>query len=231
MPESIDVIIACYNEAETIENVILDHLKVLESSQTFDKYLVTVLDDGSKDDSRVKINRIVTNYKNVKLIQSEKPSGIHEAFNKLVKSTSNKWVYFTSGDGQYPAQILSDLIINFDSNTWVHVAKRVNKLEIYTIIRLTVSFLYRFVVLIMSGKDPVDAGSTKIVKRELLESTFYCEYLARDAEVIVKAKKSKKGVKVVNSSFGIRTSGKSTIKISVVLRTFFDTFNLIKYRF
>ena len=35
MPESIDVIIACYNEAETIEDVILDHLKVLENFQTF----------------------------------------------------------------------------------------------------------------------------------------------------------------------------------------------------
>jgi GT2 family glycosyltransferase len=231
MSESIDVIIACYNEAETIENVILDHLKVLESSQTFDKYLVTVLDDGSKDDSRVKINRIVTNYKNVKLIQSEKPSGIHEAFNKLVKSTSNKWVYFTSGDGQYPAQILSDLIINFDSNTWVHVAKRVNKLEIYTIIRLSVSFLYRLVVLLMSGKDPVDAGSTKLVRRELLETPFYCNYLARDAEIIVKSRKNNMGVKVVNSNFGTRTSGKSSIRISIVLKTFLDTFNLIKYRF
>ena len=79
MPESIDVIIACYNEAETIENVILDHLKVLENSQTFDEYLITVIDDGSTDDSRAKINRIVTNHKNVKFIQSEKPSGIHEA--------------------------------------------------------------------------------------------------------------------------------------------------------
>jgi glycosyltransferase involved in cell wall biosynthesis len=231
MPESIDVIIACYNEAETIENVILEHLKVLENSQTFDEYLITIIDDGSTDDSRARINRIVTNYKNVKLIQSEKPSGIHEAFNKLVKSTSNKWVYFTSGDGQYPAKILSDLILNFDSNTWVHIAKRVNKLEIYTIIRLTVSFLYRFVVLIMSGKDPVDAGSTKLVRRELLETPFYCKYLARDAETIVKAKKNNMGVKVVNSNFGTRTSGKSTIRFGVVLKTFLDTFNLIKYRF
>ena len=68
MPESIDVIIGCFNEAETIENVILDHLKVLENSQTFDEYLITVIDDGSTDDSRAKINRIVTNYKNVKLV-------------------------------------------------------------------------------------------------------------------------------------------------------------------
>ena len=231
MPESIDVIIACYNEAETIEEVILDHLKVLENSQTFEEFLITVIDDGSNDQSRTKISNLVNSHKNVKLIVSEKPSGIHEAFNKLVKSTSNKWVYFTSGDGQYPAKILSDLISNFESDTWVHIAKRVNKLEIYTVIRLSVSFLYRFVVLIISGKDPVDAGSTKLVRRELLESSFYCKYLARDAEVIVKAKKNNKDVRVVKSSFGIRTSGKSTIRISIVLRTFLDTFNLIKYRF
>jgi len=54
MPESIDVIIACYNEAETIENVILEHLKVLENSQTFDEYLITIIDDGSTD--RLSIN-------------------------------------------------------------------------------------------------------------------------------------------------------------------------------
>ena len=69
MPESIDVIIACYNEAETIENVILEHLKVLENSQTFDEYLITVIDDGSTDESKTKIDRIVTNHKNVKLIR------------------------------------------------------------------------------------------------------------------------------------------------------------------
>ena len=71
MPESIDVIIACYNEAETIENVILEHLKVLENSQTFDEYLITVIDDGSTDDSRAKINKIVNTIKNDFLIKKE----------------------------------------------------------------------------------------------------------------------------------------------------------------
>jgi glycosyltransferase involved in cell wall biosynthesis len=231
MPESIDVIIACYNESETIEDVILDHLRVLENSRTFDKYLITVIDDGSKDLSRMKIEKLAMKHENIKLITSEKPSGIYEAFNKLVKSTSNSWVYFTSGDGQYPAQILSDLILNFDKNAWIHVAKRINKLEIYTIIRLTVSILYRFIVRLMSGEDPVDAGSTKLVKRDLLVSPFYCNFLARDAEIIVKAKKNNKEVKIVNSKFILRTAGKSTIRFGVVLKTFFDTFNLIKYIF
>jgi glycosyltransferase involved in cell wall biosynthesis len=189
MPESIDVLIACYNEAETIENVVLDHLKVVEKSQIFDEYLITVIDDGSTDQSRTKVNQIISNHKNVRLIISENPSGIHEAFSKLVKSTNNKWVYFTSGDGQYPSKILNDLMLNFESSSWVHIAQRVNKLEIYTIVRLTISFLYRIVVFLISGQDPVDAGSTKLVRRELLESPFYCKYLAKDAEIIVKAKK------------------------------------------
>ena len=231
MPESIDVIIACYNEAETIEDVILDHLKVLENSRTFDQYLITVIDDGSKDLSRMKIEKLLIKNDRIKLITSENPSGIYEAFNKLVRSTSNDWVYFTSGDGQYPAQILSDLILNFDKNAWVHIAKRINKLEIYTIIRLLVSFFYRFIVLLMSGRDPVDAGSTKLVRRDLLVSPFYCKYLARDAEIIVKAKEKNQDVKIVNSKFVLRTAGKSTIRFGVVLKTFIDTFNLIKYRF
>ena len=89
MPESIDVIIACYNEAETIEDVILDHLRVLENSRTFDKYLITVIDDGSKDPSRMKIEKLLIKNDRIKLITSENPSGIYEAFNKLVRSTSN----------------------------------------------------------------------------------------------------------------------------------------------
>jgi glycosyltransferase involved in cell wall biosynthesis len=231
MSNSIDVLIACYNEESTIEQVVHEHLEILRNSNVFDKFQITVLDDGSKDNSRNVIATLANECSQIHLITSEQPSGIHGAFNKLFKSTVNDWVYFTSGDGQYPAEILEDLISNFESGAWVHLAKRVNKVEIYSIIRLSVSILYRFVVLIISGKDPVDAGSTKLVRRELLESPFYCKYLAIDAEVVVKAKKHKKDVKVVNCNFSIRASGSSSIRIGVVLRTFLDTFNLIKYRF
>ena len=153
MGSSIDVLIACYNEEPTIEQVVLEHLEVLRDSKVFNQFQITVLDDGSTDNSRKKITALVNDHSQVQLITNEHPSGIHEAFNKLFKSTKHDWVYFTSGDGQFPSVILDDLISNFDSDTWVYIAKRVNKIEIYTIIRLTVSFLYRFVVLIMSGKS------------------------------------------------------------------------------
>lgn len=231
MTESIDVIIACHNEAETIEEVILNHLKILENSDTFDEFLITVLDDGSTDQSKHKILQLISVHENIKLISSAKPSGIHEAINKLVKSTSKKWVYFTPGDNQFSSKILSDLIFNFESNVWVIIAKRVNKIKIYSITRIVISFLYRFIVLIISGRDTVDAGSTKLVRRELFESKFYCNYIVRDAEIIIKAKKDNKLIKVVNISFDPRRSGKSNIKIDVVLKSLLDSLNLIKYRF
>jgi glycosyltransferase involved in cell wall biosynthesis len=231
MGSSIDVLVACYNEEPTIEQVVREHLEVLRNSQVFDQFQITVLDDGCTDNSRTKIATLVNEFSEVQLITNEYPSGINKAFNKLFKSTKHDWVYFTSGDGQYPAVILEDLLKQFDSNFDLFIAKRTNKVEIYTSIRLLVSTFYRLIVLIVSGKDPIDAGSTKLVRRKLFEIIFICKYLARDAEVIVSAKKNGNKVKVVSTKFESRTAGKSSIRIWVVFKTLFDSLRLIRYRF
>jgi hypothetical protein len=231
MHNSIDILIACFNEESTIENVVLEHIKVLEESNVFQEFKITVLNDGSYDNSEHILSSLTSKYKNLMCITNPKPSGIHNAFNQLVSSTNLDWVYFTSGDGQYPAQILKDMINNFSFGNDVFIAKRINKPEIYTFFRLIVSNLYRLSVFLFSGYDPIDAGSTKLVKRKLLVGDFFCKYLAKDAEIIVKAKKENKGVIVIRSNFGIRTSGKSNIGMKVIIKTFIDTLNLIKYRF
>jgi glycosyltransferase involved in cell wall biosynthesis len=231
MGSSIDVLIACYNEEPTIEQVVREHLEVLRNSQVFDQFQITVLDDGCTDNSRTKIATLVNEFSEVQLITNEYPSGINKAFNKLFKSTKHDWVYFTSGDGQYPAVILEDLLKQFDSNFDLFIAKRTNKVEIYTSIRLLVSTFYRLIVLIVSGKDPIDAGSTKLIRRKLFAISFVCKYLARDAEIIVSAKKNGNRVKVVSTKFESRTAGKSSIRLWVVFKTLFDSLRLIRYRF
>jgi hypothetical protein len=231
MHNSIDILIACFNEESTIESVVLDHIKVLEESNVFQEFKITILNDGSYDNSARILSNLALKYENLMCITNPKPSGIHNAFNQLVSNTNFDWIYFTSGDGQYPAQILKDMINNFSLDTDIFIAKRINKPEIYTFFRLVVSNLYRLSVFLVSGYDPIDAGSTKLVKRKLLVGDFFCKYLAKDAEIIVKAKKANKGIKVIRSNFGIRTSGKSNIGMKVIIKTFIDTLNLIKYRF
>ena len=51
MYNSIDILIACFNEESTIENVVLEHLKVLEESNVFQEFKITILNDGSYDNS------------------------------------------------------------------------------------------------------------------------------------------------------------------------------------
>jgi glycosyltransferase involved in cell wall biosynthesis len=65
MSNSIDVLIACYNEEPTIEQVVLEHLKVLKNSKVFDQFQITVLDDGSTDNSRKKITALVNEFPQV----------------------------------------------------------------------------------------------------------------------------------------------------------------------
>ena len=232
MPNSLDVLIACLNEENTIEKVIREHHDVLNNQTTFEKFKITVLDDGSNDKSLEIISQLSQKLSDVSLIMSSSPSGIHNAFNRLVESSNQDRVYFTSGDDQFPAEILKDIVKIFDPNYEVTIAKRVNKIKIYNLARLTISTFYRLLAYIVSGVDPIDAGSTKLVKRTVLNEHFFCHYLAIDAEIIIKTIKEGKSIKVVNCEFGSRKNGKSSaVKTLVLWKSFVDTLRLYKYRF
>ena len=232
MHNSLDVLIACLNEENTIEKVIREHHEILKNQTVFENFKITVLDDGSRDKSLEIISELSEKLSNVNLITSSSPSGIHNAFNRLVESSNQDWVYFTSGDDQFPAEILKNVIKSFDPDYEVIIAKRVNKIEIYNLGRLTISTFYRLLAYFVSGIDPIDAGSTKLVKRTILNEQFFCHYLAIDAEIIIKTIKRGKLIKVVNCEFGSRKNGKSSaVKTHVLWKSFIDTLRLYKYRF
>lgn len=228
----IEVLIPCYNESTTIRDVVNEHYKLLEESKNFDDFKIVVLNDGSLDNSLSILSELSKELKNLVILTNEKPSGIFSAFDQLISQSNFEWIYITSGDNQYPASILKNILSNFDVKEDLFLAKRINKFEIYNLNRQIISFLYRTVCFFISGVDPIDPGSTKLVKRDLLFEKYYCKYLARDAELIIRTKKMGKSIKVVNAEFGNRKFGKSSAtKISVIIKTYLDCLNLFKYRF
>ena len=231
MNRSIDVVIACFNEESTIKQVAFDHHRVLKNSNKFIDFQITILDDGSSDNSRQEIEELAKQLPQVKIISGQKPSGIHGAFNKLIEQTDNDWVYFTPGDGQFPADILESILFDFNFDHDLYIANRTNQRDIYSVVRLSMSTLYRLLVLLITGVNTVDAGSTKLVKRDLLNFEFLCQYIAKDAEVIVHASKYGKKIKIVNTTFVPRVSGRSTINLLAVIKSFRDTLRLFPYRF
>jgi len=228
----IEVLIPCYNESTTIQEVVSQHYKLLKESKLFDDFKIVVLNDGSSDSSLSILTELSNQFNNLIVLTNEKPSGISSAFDQLINQSIFEWIYVTSGDNQYPESILNNIFENFDKDTDLFLAKRINKFEIYNINRQIISFLYRTVCYIISGIDPIDPGSTKLVKRELLFEKYYCKYLAKDAELIIRTKKMGKRVKIVNAEFGNRKFGKSSAtKLSVLLKTYLDCLNLFRYRF
>jgi len=228
----ISVLIACYNEEKTISRVIESHLEVLKDNAFTSNWDIHVLNDGSTDNSNEQIDKWTKIDSRIKLISNLTPSGIFQAQNLLYKSTNADWCYFTSGDGQYPASILKEMLSVVTSDDLIVVSKRINKIQIYNLQRIIISYLYRGFCWILSGLDAIDPGSTKLVSKKLLNQEFYCNYLAKDAEIVVKAKKSNRNVKIINCQFGNRDFGKSSaIKTKVLVKTFVDLLKLIKYRF
>jgi glycosyltransferase involved in cell wall biosynthesis len=90
MGSSIDVLIACYNEEPTIEKVILEHLEVLRNSKVFDQFQITVLDDGSTDNSWSVIEDLNQQFPSVKGIRFRrnygKSAALHSAFQKVARA-------------------------------------------------------------------------------------------------------------------------------------------------
>ena len=228
----IEVLIPCYNESTTIREVITDHYKLLNESKLFDDFRIVVLNDGSLDNSLSILTKLSKEFSKLIILSNEKPSGIFSAFNQLISQSIFEWIYITSGDNQYPSSILNNILKNFDNSSDLYLAKRINKFEIYNLNRQIISFLYRIICFLISGVDPIDPGSTKLVKRALLFQKYNCKYLAKDAELIIRTKKMGRSVKVVDAEFGNRKYGKSSAtKLSVLFKTYIDCLNLFKYRF
>ena len=228
----LEVLIPCYNEMATIEQVVSEHHKLLNDSKVFDDFKIVILNDGSKDSTLELITSLSKKLYKIEIINNQIPSGIFKAFNQLYNQSSFEWIYLTSGDNQYPAKILENILNNFENNFDLYVAKRVNKFEIYNLSRQIISYFYRFFCFMISGIDPIDPGSTKLLKKNLLNEPLFCRYLARDAEIVIRTKKKGYKVKAIPVEFGNREHGKSSAtKLSVLFKTYFDCLRLFKYRF
>lgn len=91
----IDVIIACWNRAETIERAI--------SSALSQEHLgrVIVVDDGSSDDSPERVNRLAAQDSRVVLIRKSENEGPSSARNAALAASTAPWFTILDGDDYF----------------------------------------------------------------------------------------------------------------------------------
>ena len=93
---NIDVIIPCYNEEKTIEEIII---RSIENLSTKDNILV--VDDGSTDKSNFLIKNLANEFSNINLIKHEKNLGKGAAIQTALKKVKNEIVIIQDSDMEY----------------------------------------------------------------------------------------------------------------------------------
>lgn len=113
----LDIIIPAYNVAEDITKCILS----LENQKNiFDEiqYTIIVVNDGSSDNTKEKIEELRKTYSNIKVI-TQKNGGVSSARNTGIENATAKYVAFVDADDTVSASYISTIYNNIGSYDWL----------------------------------------------------------------------------------------------------------------
>ena len=106
--KSITVAMPAYNEAENIEAMIEDVIRVM--NPLADDYEVIVVDDGSSDGTAQVVTSLEQRYPQVRLVQHQVNQGYGAAVFSGLTSASKELVFFTDSDRQFDLQEIKKLL-------------------------------------------------------------------------------------------------------------------------
>ena len=132
--ESVSAFFPCFNDAPTIAGVVEACLEAIEEAGVEGD--VTVVDDGSTDDSAQVLADIAARHPKVSVVSHDANQGYGGALlSGFDAATKGQWVFYTDGDGQFdPAELLVlvkaagdgvDVVQGYKTRRADHVIRRV----------------------------------------------------------------------------------------------------------
>jgi hypothetical protein len=203
------VLIAAKDESITITDVVERHFETMSKFTKHVNWMIGVLNDGSLDDTELLLTKLKSEHPQLVLWKNDKPSGIAEAFRQLSINAHSEWVYITSGDGQFTADGLEQMINQWLVNPITTLGIRSSRFETYGFMRKLSSKGFRVVSKTLFGVDLIDPGSVKIIKRDTSIMNFRSKSTMRDAEMLAFAHHNSGGIQFVEIPFLKRIGGKA----------------------
>lgn len=220
----LSLVLPVQNQEEIIEGVFKKILKALNRLNI--SYECILVENGSKDQTLIKIRKLEKKTKNVKVVIS--PKGYGSAVLGGLSKAKGKFVCFMPSDGQVDLALLPKLwALSKSGDFKVVKIKRVTR---ESLSRLLQSRLFSFLMNLVHGVCLSDVnGSPKILLKKdlkLLKLKSLDTFI--DAEIAIKAHKFGWKMKEVASTTLPRAGGKSTRSLA----TYFELIKgIIKYRF
>lgn len=215
---SLSVFFPAYYDEKNIDKVVHKAIEVLEELR-LKNYEVTIIEDGSPDNTALVADELAAMYKNVKVIHHKQNMGYGATLKEGFLSASLDYVFYTDGDNQFDLDELkkfvalvpfSDIVVGY------------RKKKQYSTYRKLTSFVYNLVLRLYFDIDFVDIDCAfKLFKRDLFDKiTIKTNDAFIDAEIMIQAKllgykTTELGVKHLPRVDGISTAARP----SIILRT------------
>ena len=168
MPKpSIYVFFPCYNDAGTINIMVLRALQVLRDVS--DDYEVYVFDDGSTDDSVAVLEELKRVYPNEFWYETHaKPYGYGGQIKAAIQAARKEWFFYTDGDAQYDARELSLLVEKIADEMDVVNGYKIKRQD--PLIRIVVGYAYQYFIKFIFGLKIRDVDCDfRLMRRKIFD--------------------------------------------------------------
>jgi glycosyltransferase involved in cell wall biosynthesis len=200
----VTICIPAYNEEETIAQAVYEAEETLRKAGIPGDLLA--LDDHSNDRTWESLRRVQKDLPYVQLRRHNVNQGIAATFNELYQWANRELVFLNSADGQYKMSVLLDMLPLMDRYDLI-VARR--KAKHYRLSRQVVSWGYNVLPVLLFGIHTHDAGSIKLVRRELYDIPLISSGVFAEAERIIRASRLGYRIGFVDVDHFPRRAGKA----------------------
>jgi dolichol-phosphate mannosyltransferase len=212
----LSLVLACYNEAEHIEQSVLEIIKVLDAARW--SYEIIFVDDVSRDNTRELILELIGKFPDHRMsyIFHERNTGRGGAVSDGFRVAKGEFVGYIDIDLEVHARYISSFLLALQDGASMCVAERIYRVQVWSLFRHLMSRVYALLVrrvLILPYRD-TEAGYKFARRSVILDVMQYVENQGWfwDTEVMFHAHRLGYKVVEIPCLFTRRPDKTSTVK-------------------
>ena len=168
MPQTLTIIIPCYNEELLIEKTYQRVNTVLEKLSNYESSIIFINDD-SKDKTADKLNIIASQNSNVKVIHFSRNFGHQAAVTAGINNTETDLAIIIDADLQDPPELFGEMLDLYNSSKCnaIYCVRKTRKGE--TLFKkITAKYFYKLMDKLSEVPIPLDTGDFRLIDKNII---------------------------------------------------------------
>ena len=168
MRETVSVVISAYNEGESVNELHKELGKVMKDLPLKDCELIFV-DDGSKDDTYAKCQKLQEKDKHVKIVHLRRNFGHEVAMTAGMDYAKGDAVVFMDADLQHPPVYIKEMVKYWQEGTDIVLTKRVENQATSKFYDMCAALFYKVLNFLSDTKIPAKTPDFRLIDRSYID--------------------------------------------------------------